>query len=51
MEEVQILGRSDHVTILRRITVGRTNVEDKEPMLDWKRVDWDSMRETLRDTE
>jgi hypothetical protein len=44
------LGRSDHMAILTRVTVGTTIEEDKGPVLDWRRADWDGMREELRDT-
>ncbi len=38
------------MVILTRGTVGTTIEEDKGPVLDWRRADWDGMREELRDT-
>jgi hypothetical protein len=44
------LGRSDHMAILARVSVGQTAEEDKGPVPNWNRADWEGMREELRNT-
>ncbi len=41
------LGKSDHVIIVTKIEVGRDSEEEKEPLPDWRRADWDTMRDEL----
>jgi hypothetical protein len=44
------LGRSDHVVIVTRVEMGGGDEEEKESAPDWRRADWDGMREELQDT-
>jgi len=41
------LGRSDHVIIMTRVRV-RKSEEESGPAPDWRRADWDAMRADLR---
>jgi hypothetical protein len=45
--EGERLGQSDHVVILPTVHVGSVKEEEKEPTLDRRRADWNSMREEL----
>ncbi len=51
VEEVGRLGRSDHVVIVTKVMMEVSVVEDKGTVPDWRKADWDRMREELRDTE
>ncbi len=41
------LGKSDHVIIATKIKVGSECEEDKEPVPDWRRANWEAMRSEL----
>ena len=41
------LGRSDHVMIATRVSVGKEREEENEEMPNWRKADWDSMRNSL----
>ena len=38
------LGKSDHVMIVSRISVGNGEREEEEPRKNWRRADWQAMR-------
>ena len=41
------LGKSDHTVITVKVSIG-VSLEPEKSMPDWKRADWDAMREELR---
>jgi hypothetical protein len=42
------LGKSDHVVIMTKINVGSEGEEEREPVPDWRRANWEAMRSELR---
>jgi hypothetical protein len=48
IKEVGRLGKSDHVMIKASIDISRKEVKTREMVLNWSRVDWESIRTKLR---